>query len=626
MNNKGKKVVKKSDKPSIKVNEDIINDKRFKNVFSDPKFKEIKSNKTKIAVDKRFEKVFDSRFTGEQGKGVDSRGRKISDKNRRSEMSKYYKLQKEQEEDEKLEKLNQLARGEIDNESSTSSSEESEEQSEEESSSSNSDVESEVEIEDEDLIDMPLKDTDEIEMGEETRRLACVNLDWAKVKAVDLYSVFSSFAGAGNIVSVTIYPSQYGKDRMKKEEQYGPEGRIVYTEIEDDEETNEQKSESRLRAYERARLRYYFCVVECDSVLTASTIYKNCDETEYQHSGNLLDLRFIPDDIKFNAKEIVDKCTFLPLDYSPANIVTDVLARSTVDLSWDKQDDDRSELLQWHGSNSKKKEDVYLDKDIERYIASDSENEEDEEETTEEKQEQKDTEKLRQKYLQLLKEKNISVPGVDASENTNKDDENNVDDESKDKEVTFVPGLENKLKQRLESKAVEETETAYEKYRRTMKEKRKQRKAQKSEDADSHGNEKNDDDLYNDDAIDPDTLNDPFFQSSTESKSKKEKKNKKKEQLKETEEEKKQREQLELMLIQEDDDAPLVDDDDADDKYMAKNKRKAQDDFKMDLSDSRFSSLYNDPNYHIDPTSNNYAKTDNMNKLIVDISRKRKKN
>ncbi|KAJ1676259.1 pre-rRNA-processing protein esf1, partial [Spiromyces aspiralis] len=64
---------------------------------------------------------------------------------------------------------------------------------------------------------------DNIPRGDETRRLACVNIDWEHIHATDLYVTFSAFKpDGGSIISVAIYPSQFGKKRMAREAIEGP--------------------------------------------------------------------------------------------------------------------------------------------------------------------------------------------------------------------------------------------------------------------------------------------------------------------------------------------------------------------------------------------------------------------
>ena len=58
------------------------------------------------------------------------------------------------------------------------------------------------------------EEPEEIEDGEATHRLACVNLNWDVISAVDLLSVVRSFCQGGSVYSVTIYPSEYGKKQM----------------------------------------------------------------------------------------------------------------------------------------------------------------------------------------------------------------------------------------------------------------------------------------------------------------------------------------------------------------------------------------------------------------------------
>ena len=152
-------------------------------------------------------------------------------------------------------------------------------------SSSSSDEDGNEDDEDEeelpDLDDLKLPVAAYLPTGDETRRLAIVDMDWARVKAVDLFSVLSSFCPSnGAIESVSIYPSAFGKERMEQEQREGP-GAFLGTavaEAEGDEDLDEDAvgdadadgadnvDMAKLRKYESDKMKYYYAVATFDSV------------------------------------------------------------------------------------------------------------------------------------------------------------------------------------------------------------------------------------------------------------------------------------------------------------------------------------------------------------------------
>ena len=90
---------------------------------------------------------------------------------------------------------------------------------------------------------------EEDEIIDFTRRFAVVNMDWDNMRAIDLYTVFSSMLSSaqqpqgssrrradpsapvptGKLLKVTIYPSEFGKERMAKEEAEGPAADVFTT-------------------------------------------------------------------------------------------------------------------------------------------------------------------------------------------------------------------------------------------------------------------------------------------------------------------------------------------------------------------------------------------------------------
>lgn len=133
----------------------------------------------------------------------------------------------------------------------------------------------------------------------------------------------------------------------------------------------------KLRQYQLNRLRYYYAVVECDSIDTADKVYKECDGIEYESSATRVDLRFIPDDTSFEEDTPSDECFELPdaSSYKPRQFTTTALQQAKVDLTWDETALDRRELGDKLSSGQV---DKLTDKELRQIVAYSSEEEDSE--------------------------------------------------------------------------------------------------------------------------------------------------------------------------------------------------------------------------------------------------------
>lgn len=102
--------------------------------------------------------------------------------------------------------------------------------------------------------DAQAAELEEAELIEPTKRIAIVNLDWDNMRAIDLYTVFHSVLNAynpdargsrggtdpltarkkvvvprGRLLNVRVFPSEFGKERMAREEQEGPAAEVFGT-------------------------------------------------------------------------------------------------------------------------------------------------------------------------------------------------------------------------------------------------------------------------------------------------------------------------------------------------------------------------------------------------------------
>ncbi|XP_018118287.1 ESF1 homolog isoform X2 [Xenopus laevis] len=459
-----------------------------------------------------------------------------------------------------------------------------------------------------------------------TNRLAVCNMDWDRLKAKDLLALFNSFKPKGGIIfSVKIYPSEYGKERLKEEELHGPQELKNVSEDVADEQGNLKE---KLREYQFKRLKYFYAVVECDTLETANKIYEECDGLEFESSCSFVDLRFIPNDVQFS-DEPKDSAVDVDLSaYKPKLFTTAAVATSKVEITWDETDHDRITTL-----NRPFKKTEILDMDFQAYLASSSEEEEEdsdpdmgENEDTKSKKSSKDDEEQITRYRELLK----SINNKDKKE-----------DNDMEMEIKWVPGLKESAEQMVKSKLDgKDQQTPWEKYLQKKKDKRKMKKKkdkhQEEEEEEEEEDAKEEDD---DDAIPSDVdLNDPYFSEELKKPGLKAKSSSSKKDNVSSEDEaekEKQKAQIALLMMDdvEDDRKHFNYDQIVEQQNLSKRKKKqlkkkeelVEDEFQINVEDSRFQAMYTSHFYNIDPSDPSYKKTKAMGRVLEEKARRREK-
>ncbi|CAG7562733.1 unnamed protein product [Fusarium equiseti] len=659
-----------------------IADQRFADFETDPRFRLPSKRQTKTTIDKRFSRMLkDDDFTATAK--VDRYGRKIKSDSKKKALERLYREEDDEDEDEEdkddeeeadievdadeivqrelrkaHEKYDPARGGGFSSSEDDSESEEEDEDSDEEEGGAQVDTEGDMQrFQDE---------QNEVEAGEVTNRIAIVNLDWDHVKSTDLMALFNSFLPetGGKIEKISVYPSEFGKERMQQEEVEGPPKALFKNskdDSDDDSEDDEDESEDErikkgllqegddqdfdsdaLRSYQLDRLRYYYAVMVCSSPEVAQKLYESVDGREYQSSSNFLDLRFVPDDVTFD-DEPRDECEKVPESYKPVEFVTNALQSSKVKLTWDMHPEEASRKESINRAFSGSRNEIE-ENDLRAYLASDSEDSDNEVEVvdaTAEAEEKEDEPKLSKK--ELARRKMRAALGL-AEEPTKSSKNAPVGD----MEITFTPALS----ESAPKKKAEEEETTIEKYARKERErKERKREAARARREGRDPNAEEEEEVDEAPAGDGDDLgfNDPFFtaaepETTSKTSIRKADRLKKREAREAAEAETKaQKKELEKVMADAGEgQAEHLDHFDMNEilraekaqKKKGKAKKKAlakeprgglQEDFKMDVDDDRFKAVFEDHQYALDPSNPRFKPTKAMTTLLEEGRKRRNK-
>lgn len=397
-------------------------DDRFKHLASDPQFKTLRRKQRKIEIDDRFKGMFtDDRFT-KYSKDKRGGNRKSSNdlkkfyyiKDEGKEPAKPLKTDDDDEDDEEDEGDERNEENELDEENEVDEENEEDEDAQDEQSISESEQSSSSDESDSELEEMQdaeegikrfgydwqLLDHDAETAEETSKRLAIQNLDWDHLDVRDLYVLLNSVRPP---LDIKIYISEFGKERLAREEVEGPKEIVEMQEIDEDEEeynmlkekmeaqqnkVNEYedadegadfKNEAireRIRRYQLNKMKYYYAVATFDTIEAAEQVYQEMDGLEFEGSALKLDLRFIPDDVEFDQDDCKAECTKLPdvTAYKAPRFIASALQQTSVRFTWDETDVKRQDKLRRAYTIEELEKD-----DLDAYLASETDDSAEEE-------------------------------------------------------------------------------------------------------------------------------------------------------------------------------------------------------------------------------------------------------
>jgi hypothetical protein len=504
-----------------------------------------------------------------------------------------------------------------------------------------------------------------VPMGEVSSRLAAVNMDFDNIRATDVLAVANSFVPAGGkILSVVIYPSEFGMERLQREELEGPPREIfasssaknennmtslieVPEPSEDDDSEPEEETRKKplkesngeefdstaLRAYQLDRLRYYYAVITCSADNVAKSLYDNMDGMEYLSSANFFDLRFIPDEVTFD-EDPHDQCDKLPDSYKPNEFSTGALTHSKVTLTWDADDTTRQEAQK--RAFSRKEID---ENELQAYLGTDESSSEEEDDGGK---------AAKAASLRAALGLDASGKGSLGSKSQSSKRERDFKKPDSEMQITFSAALStNPEKGSVFENEPPLQETTLEKYVRKQKERKEKRKAKweavkEGRDPDAAESEEQPKASAIADADDEDPWNDPFFEADPSVAKAAQKQSNKAQRAQKREEREKaeaaaaaERANLELLMV--DDEGSKVEHFNMNEIAKAEKARKkgkkkakaekevvAEDNFKINVEDPRFAKLYESHEFAIDPTNPKFKATTGM-KALLDEGRKKRK-
>jgi hypothetical protein len=697
-----------------------IGGERFAAAETRPQFRVPKANASKVVLDDRFSSVLtDSRF---QLQEMDKYGRKNKKKSGRNaakeELESFYVVENQEEKsnsdddnsnnDAKHPEIEENKKSnESDSDAETSVDEKpmdsvsriayltafsrgqtgAESSSEDDDSSDSSDDDDDS---DEDsvygtpgILDPSTKQDEELEITYDlSPYLVVTNMDWENIRAVDLFSILSSFAPPGAIKKVQVFQSDFGMEQMSKDKLHGPTGiwqkqkmskeKVLLeghsSDVSDSDEEDSGSEESsevklnfhqqnvsnesdydpeKLRAYEASKLKYFFAVTEVTKPEYADIIYREVDGMEFEHSSTAIDLRTLPTEALESVitdRPMRDEATSIPGKYDPPEFVVSALQQTNVQCTWDQGDKEREKKLTNYGSSNW--QESFEQDDLKAYLASDGSSDDDSDEEDDKKADKKS---LMRKALGLESDSDNDSDndsGEDSRSKISDGDEDDDEDGAMSKQITIIPGrknLEERIRSKLDSKEEEKTKelTPWEKYQEKRKQKRKDRR-QAARGNTKSGNSKDNlgkgdnrskdrDDFF---AIDGDSDTDAKFAPTGQNKDLKSKR---------TSKEQISKEELELLMAGEQAEEEARDYDIRGIQRLEKNKGKklkgsrkrkeakiaadvSGSGFKINVDDNRFNAVLDgsDGRFGIDKTDPNFKNTTSMREILHEQTQRRK--